>query len=92
MTDTKDHGAAPDTGAQKTADPALQGFALMQLTRLIGLGAAFYGAVRVGQSIQTDILGMACLVGGSVAFFFLPRKIAQAWNKEQGNKDQDGEA
>jgi hypothetical protein len=55
------------------------GFVLMQLTRLTALAIAFYGAVRVGQSAQTDVGGMICLIGGATAFFFLPRKIAQWW-------------
>ena len=61
----------------------------MQATRFAAAGVALYGAAQIAQTSAPEPLGTICLVAGAAAFFFLPRRIARAFNAQTKTDDKD---
>lgn len=60
-------------------DPAAGRFWTLQFVRLAAGICAVTGAALVGRSDQPDVLGAILLIGGALAFFILPRRLARRW-------------
>ena len=65
-------------------DPAIGRFWLLQLIRLGGIIMVLAGAMAVaGRLDLSEGQGAVLMVGGAVAFFFLPVLLAKHWKSRE---------
>ncbi len=61
-------------------DPAMTGFALMNLVRLACVATVVLGMLVLRERLDwPEILGPVLVVVGAAAFFVLPRRVARHW-------------
>ena len=65
-------------------DLAMGRFWLLQLVRLIGIVMVLAGAMAVaGRSGLNEAQGAVLMVGGGVAFFFIPILLSKHWKSKE---------
>ncbi len=65
-------------------DPAIGRFWLLQLIRLGGIVMVLTGAMAVAGRLRlTEGQGAVLMVGGAVAFFFLPVLLVKHWKSQE---------
>lgn len=65
-------------------DPAIGRFWLLQLVRLIGVVMVLTGAMAVAGRIGlSEGQGAVLMVGGGVAFFFIPILLSKHWKTKE---------
>jgi hypothetical protein len=65
-------------------DPAIGRFWLLQLIRLGGIVMVLTGAMAVAGRLRlTEGQGAVLMVGGAIAFFFLPVLLVKHWKSQE---------